>query len=347
VKTPIVSRGGFVSSKTLRIRLLFAIALALSAVAIVVATASATAPGNNGRIAFRRYFDAHQSWGAVFTIAADGKGTRQITHPARGIVDDQPDWAPDGSLIAFSRCCAPGSHLFVVAPNGSGLRPVGPLCPPGADPLTCSNDSQASFSPDSKQLVFGIGNGHVVNDQIEHAAIAIMNLDGSARHVIYEAAPYSADVGGPVFSPDGKQLIFERINSAVSSPAGKRAIFVVGVDGSNPRQLTPWAQNDGDNPDWSPNGTWILFRSFVDDPRAQSQLFLIHPDGTGRRQVTHFRKGTNVTSSSFSPNGNSIVLGKGPEGGNIDVYTMRLGGTRMYRVTRSKLWDSAPDWGPR
>jgi len=324
--------------------------LALVGVAGAVATAEATTSGTHGKIAFRRYLDRSQSWGALFTINPDGTGARQITHPAPGAVDDQPAWAPNGSLIALSRL-GPNAdepeHVWVVAPDGSGLTPVGPLCPPGADPLTCSNDSQASFSPDSKQLVFGIGNGHVVNDQIEHAAIAIMNRDGSGRHVIYEAAPFSADLGGPVFSPDGKQLIFERINSAVSSPAGKRAIFVVGVDGSNPRQLTPWAQNDGDNPDWSPNGTWILFRSFVDDPRAQSQLFLIHPDGTGRRQVTHFRKGTNVTSSSFSPNGNSIVLGKGPEGGNIDVYTMRLGGTRMYRVTRSKLWDSAPDWGPR
>jgi len=338
-----------VSSKTLRIRLLFAIALALSAVAIVVATASATAPGNNGRIAFRRYFDAHQSWGAVFTIAADGKGTRQITHPARGIVDDQPDWAPDGSLIAFSRCCAPGSHLFVVAPNGSGLAPVGPLCPSGADETTCPDDANASFSPDSKQLAFTQAIGHVVENQIEHSAIAIMNRDGSGRRVIYEEdAPYSADLNSPVFSPDGKQLVFERANSGVSTPAGKKAVFVVGIDGSNPRRLTPWKENDGDNPDWSPNGKWILFHSHVDESTGvQSQIFLIHPDGTGRRQVTRFSKGTHVLSSSFSPDGKSIVFSKGPNGGNIDVFTMRLDGSHVQRVTRSKLWDSAPDWGPR
>ena len=324
--------------------------LALIGVAVAVATAAAATRGTNGKIAFRRYFDpAHESWGAVFTINPDGSGARQITHPGPGAVDDQPAWAPDGSLITFSRL-GPNpdepEHVWVVAPDGSGLRPVGPVCAPGADPSTCSNESQASFSPDSKQLVFGIGNGRVVNDQIEHAAIAIMNLDGSGRDVVYEAAPFSADLGGPVFSPDGKQLIFERMNSATGTPAGRRAIFVIGVDGSNPRQLTPWAQNDGDNPDWSPNGAWILFRSFV-DLGPQSQLFVIHPDGTGRKQITHFKRGTHVTSSSFSPDGKSIVLGKGPEGGNIDVYTMRLDGTHLRRLTRSKLWDSAPDWGPR
>ena len=324
--------------------------LALVGVAGAVATADATTPGANGKIAFRRYFDpAHESWGAVFTINPDGTGARQITHPAPDVLDDQPAWAPDGSLITFSRL-GPNrdepSHVYVVAPDGSGLTPVGPLCPPGADSSTCSNESDSSFSPDSKQLVFGLSNGRVVNDQIEHAALAIMNLDGSGLHVIYTAAPFSADLGFPVFSPDGKQLIFERINSATGTPARKRAIFVIGVDGSNPRQLTPWAQNDGDNPDWSPDGNWILYRSNVDQ-QPQSQIFVIHPDGTGRRQVTHFKKYTHVTSSSFSPDGNSIVLGKGPEGGNIDVYTMRLNGTNVRRVTRSKLWDSAPDWGPR
>ena len=325
--------------------------LTLVGVTVAVATAVATTPGRNGKIAFRRYFDpaAHESWGAVFTINPDGTGTRQITQPARGAVDDQPAWAPNGSLITFSRLCPNPNepeHVWVVAPDGSGLTPVGPLCPPGADPLTCSNESQASFSPDSTQLVFGIGNGHVVNDQIEHAAIAIMNLDGSSRHVVYEAAPFSADLGGPKFSPDGKQLVFERINSSTGSPAGGRAVFEVGADGANLRRLTPWSENDGDNPDWSPNGAWILFRSFI-DLAAQSQVFVIHPDGTGRKQITHFRKGIHLTSSSFSPDGRSIVLGKGPEGGNIDVFTMRLDGTHLHRVTRSKLWDSAPDWGPR
>ena len=324
--------------------------LAVVGVAGAVATADATPPGANGKIAFRRYFDsAHESWGAIFTINPDGTGARQITHPAPDVLDDQPDWAPDGSLITFSRLGPnrdePG-HVWVVARNGSGLEPVSPLCPPGSDSLTCSDDSNVSFSPDSAQLVFTQSTGHVVNDQIEHSAIAIMNLDGSGRHVIYTAAPFSADLGYSVFSPAGKTIIFEHVNSSTGSPAGHRAIFVIDVDGSNLRQLTPWAQNDGDNPDWSPNGNWILFRSFV-DLGPQSQLFLIHPDGSGRRQITHFKRGTHVTSSSFSPDGKSIVLGKGPEGGNIDVYTMRLDGTHLHRVTRSKLWDSAPDWGPR
>jgi len=93
--------------------------------------------------------------------------------------------------------------------------------------------------------------------------------------------------------------------------------------------------------------TWILFHSHVDDSSRQPQIFLIHPGGTGRRKITHFKGGTLVGESSFSPNGKYIVFAKGPDGSKLHVYVMRINGSHVRRVTRSKLWDSAPDWGPR
>ena len=322
-------------------------------VVVLASAAFAAAPGKNGQIAFRRYFDSAQTFGAVFTVNADGANAKQVTRPPTGIVDDQPEWAPDGRLIAFTRC-APSAlcHVWVTAPDGTDLAPVGPLCPEGANEQTCPDDEHASFSPDSKTLALVQATGTVKPDPsgetwIEHSAIALLNVDGSARHVIYQGAPFSGDLGYPVFSPDGKQLVFERTVSGFSKPAGKQAVFVMGADGSNPRRITPWAENDGDNPDWSPDGKWIIFHSHVDDPSHQSQIYLIHPDGTGRKQLTHFKDSTHVASSTFSPDGKWIAISKGPEGGNIDVYVMRLDGTNMRRVTHSKLWESAPDWGPR
>ena len=316
---------------------------------------STTAPGKNGQITFRRYFTADQSWGAVFTVGADGKNIKQVTRPAPGVVDDQPSWAPDGKLITFYRCSPEVGglcHAFVVAPDGSGLAPVGAECPEGAIEVTCPADLHPSFSPDSKQIAIAQATGTVKEDTygeawIEHSAIALMNTDGSGRRVIYQLPDaFTGDLNYPVFSPDGKQLVFEQARSGGASHVDQRAVFVIAADGSHLRRLTPWAERDGDNPDWSPDGKWIIFRSHEDDPAHQSQIFLIRPDGTGRKQLTHFSSGTHVASSAFSPDGKSIAISKGPEGGNIDVFAMRLDGTHMQRITHSTLWESAPDWGP-
>jgi TolB protein len=55
---------------------------------------------------------------------------------------------------------------------------------------------------------------------------------------------------------------------------------------------------------------------------------------------------THIAPSTFSPDGKSIATSKGPEGRNIDVFVMRLDRTHMRRITHSKLWESAPNWGP-
>ena len=68
-----------------------------------VTAALATPPGANGRIAFTRYTDSTRTTGAIFTIAPNGKGERQVTRPPHGHVDFQPDWSRDGTRIVFER----------------------------------------------------------------------------------------------------------------------------------------------------------------------------------------------------------------------------------------------------
>jgi TolB protein len=41
-----------------------------------------------------------------------------------------------------------------------------------------------------------------------------------------------------------------------------------------------------------------------------------------------------------------IVLATNGIGGNADLFVMRPDGSHMHAITRTKVWDSAPDWGP-
>jgi TolB protein len=335
-------------------------AAALVAVVVVAApaatVASATPPGKNGQIAFRRYFDPeHEKWGAIFTIDAKGKGEHQVTQPPRDTRDDSPDWAPDGSRIVFERCPSDGGcRVATVRPDGSDLKYLTPECsastPPG--PNTCLDIRGPAYSPDGTKIVFAwiTGPDKVFpggSDQAEGMELDIMNADGTGRTKVLDLGPYIADLNYAQFSPDGKRLVFEQHNSPLGKPSLGRAVFVVNTDGSGVQQVTPWAMNAGDAPDWSPDGTLLLFHSNVESATKQAQIYVSRPDGSGLRQLTHFKKGTWVGSSSFSPDGKWITSGAMGKGGKADVYAMRLNGKSWRPLTRTTAWDSAPDWGPQ
>src|SRR5436190_4325263 len=322
---------------------------AIVVLAVAVPTASATLPGRNGSIVFKRYFEPDQ-WGALFTIGSDGRGEKQLTHTSRNVTDDQPDWSPDASLIVFTRCSpdAPCA-IYTIKPDGSHLKRLSPKpCLPG--PPQCEDGANASCLRDSRPVVYTRATGgvrHFANwDQIEHSDVVVRDLDGRNPRVLIRSKPYGGDYNSPQFSPNGSRLVYVRANSPLSKPALKRALFVASADGSHSRRITPWSLNGGDNPDWAPNGKLIVFRSHEDDESgAQSQIYVVRPDGTGLRAITRFKAGTQVLSYSFSPDGKWITFAKTGTGGLPDVFVMRLSGKNIHPVTHSKPWDSAPDWG--
>ena len=90
-----------------------------------------TAPGANGDLVFRRYFDDSHTWGAIFTTTTSGARIRQLTHPPKGVLDNVPDWSPDGRHVAFQRVdrngCGPGCEtddIWVVTSDGKHLTRV-------------------------------------------------------------------------------------------------------------------------------------------------------------------------------------------------------------------------------
>jgi TolB protein len=311
----------------------------------------ATTPGQNGHIAFKRFLDSGHSTSAIFTIGADGTGERRVTSPDGGVTDDQPDWSPDGSLLVFFRC-APNvpCAVYTVKANGSQLTRLSPPCSvtgPGVE-TKCEDGANGAFLPDGKHVVYTRSWGKVrhfsTGDQIQHSAIAVREVSGGGLRLLARSRPYEGDYLEPHFSPDGSRFVYVRGNSAITKPAGAHALFVARADGSVRRRITPWSLDAGDNPDWSPNGKLILFRSY-EGGEKQSQIYVIRPDGTRMRALTHFRAGTMVLSYSFSPDGKRITFGKSGRGGEPDVFVMRANGTGIRAVTRTALSDSAPDWG--
>jgi TolB protein len=340
-----------------RRNLLWVLALVVIGVTAPAAPANATFPGDNGRIAFRRFLNQERTWGAIFTIRPDGTGERQLTHPPRGFVDRNPDVSPDGRRIAFERegvDCGPDcgyDEVFTVGSDGRHLKQLtrnrpGDVCGGGG---TCSGSP--AWSPDGRYIAFGRASGPVVNDTIENFGIFTMKGDGSeVRQLTQKARPSSAEDSDPQWSPDGRKIVFQRRNVRSTVPTAGIALWTIDLGSTLERRITPYDLRAGDTPDWSPDGRWILFHSNVDGiPGVSANLYTIRPNGTGLRQLT-FAAGGKVQylGSSYSPDGRMITVGRLPEtgGSNADVMLMRADGTHIRRVTHTLLYDSYPDWGP-
>jgi Tol biopolymer transport system component len=133
------------------------------------------------RLAFARTdnsVEPHRT--AIFTVAIDGTGLRQVTPWT--LDANEPDWSPDGSLIAFSAPAAsllPGreQNIFTIHPDGTGLRQL------TAHLEAASDGSQGTFdpswSPDGAQLIFT----HIPSFS-GLADLYVINLDGTGLHVL-------------------------------------------------------------------------------------------------------------------------------------------------------------------
>lgn len=328
---------------------------------LTAAVASATPPGHNGRIAFER-LDLHGRGGALFSINPDGSGLRRLTRPPRGTEDTFPDWSPDGRRVVFTRQPPSGAYsIWVVNADGTHSRRLSPPCPPGGEiPACAADDGWAAWSPDGKHLAFQRFTGPLRppsptigdNTAIFKDELVIADADGKHVRTFVWLGPYRGDPQAPSWSPDGQRLVFiGKFMTSKSNAAGCecRALYVINADGSGMHRITSLGLRPGGRPDWSPDGTSILFRTHPgDDPSGLgANLYTIRPDGTGLRQLTHAGGGgERYLEGSWSPDGRSIVFetNRGADG-ESNVFSMNPDGTGIRQITHTQSFEDDGDWG--
>jgi Tol biopolymer transport system component len=295
-----------------------AVLMACAVVVLVVSEkAEATFPGKSGDIVFTSR--GHCADAAIVRVRPDGTGLTPLTcEPILHVYSQYPAWSADGKKIVFQNDADDadefGRDLWVMDANGG--NGVNITNTPNVD------EWQPAWFPSGKKIAY------------QAAGIEVLTLN--ARGKATKTTRLTSDGAEPAISPNGKMLAF------ASHRDGDAEIYVMRSDipegpNNRPVKLTDNATYSDSQPDWSPDGSRIVYSSARGG--NWEDIFVMRSDGSGKKNLT--RNPARDQHPVFSPNSKWVAFDS-----DRNLWKMRIDGTRLTQLT-SDDENLQPDWQPR
>jgi TolB protein len=248
-----------------------------------------------------------------------------------------------GGVIAFVSERTGNYEIYVMAvPDGTDADGAEQG---SGDPLRLTknpaHDGCPKWSPDGMRIAFASNRTGNWDIYVMNVRDALQGVGDSSLQRLTENAGNNLS---PAWSPDGTQMAF------VSTRAGNHEIYVMNIDGTDPRRLTT---DDAEDwcPAWSPDGARIAFYSERD---GNQEIYVVSvPDGTGvdgaeqgsgdLQRLTH--DDADDFHAAWSPDSTQIAFISGREGSG-NVYVMNSDGSDPRRLTDTRGGDESPTWSP-
>jgi hypothetical protein len=145
------------------------------------------------------------------------------------------------------------------------------------------HEEHPRISPDGRRIVFVRNVGRSGTLDANDNEIFVRDLRSGAEIRLTENR---VEDGHPEWSYDGLRIIF---HSRRGDPGQGATIWIMGADGSSPRQLTRLEPGDRShlNPDWAPGGQWFAFINRREESGTlTSRVEKIRLDGSQRTVVS-------------------------------------------------------------
>ncbi len=160
------------------------------------------------------------------------------------------------------------------------------------------------WSPDGKQIVFSRHKDQLFRRDVR---VFLMNADGTNIQQLTTPPDNGYDFSGS-FSPDGKSILFERLEEAIGNKKRKNSLNVQNLESENIKELVEMTTSV---PDWSPDGKHIVFSTAISLQGLGSSIWIMEDDGAKpRKLVPSQRVGDlifSLTKPRWSPDGKKLV----------------------------------------
>jgi Tol biopolymer transport system component len=240
--------------------------------------------------------------------------------------DFDPAVSPDGSTVAFVRkdATAVPPSLWVIGIDGTYEHAI---------TRAPADVRSPAWSPDGSLIAFSAA------DEPQGRAVYTIHPDGSDLQLITQ----DQAVVDVAWSPDGTSIVYSGI--APGEPVSVADLWVVSLDGSDPRRLTQTPDLEERDPTWSPDGSTI---AFVSDDGIREM-----PSGGGESQVvvpwSPLSEGRVPARPAWSPDGAYLTfVFEAPTPLGSVVFVLPTGATDAFPLTQgsSFAWQSVPMASP-
>jgi Tol biopolymer transport system component/predicted Ser/Thr protein kinase len=197
------------------------------------------------------------------------------------------------------------------------------------------NETQASFSPDGKKIVFVWG-----GDSDDNSDIYVKTIEtGDLVRLTHNPAE---DVS-PVWSPDGRRIAFLRSSNI------ETAIYVAQADSSGFHgKITDVYKTRieavGRHMDWSPDGKYLA----VSDKNSSDQPFRIvlvtAADGTKKDLTSPPERFIGDSGPAFSPDGKMVAFIRASNSGVDDIFVVSATGGEPKQITFDHRYTLSLSW---
>lgn len=261
----------------------------------------------NGFVSGASYFKQE-----IYAVNEDGTNPQQLTNFSNNgtleVFTGEPALTPDGQKIVFvSHKDILGGEIFSMNTNGTGLNKI------ISNTISNSSIQGPVVFPNGQKILYFQELGTGMN---RHGEIFTADINGSNKLSLTSNFPTDGNCYDPCINPAGTTIVYSNLTAV-----NNMQLYAMDVSGTNKHLLTTAGPAIKKHPQFSPDGTKIVFD---DGGYLNTNIHIMNADGSDIKKLT---TNNNSWAPTFSKDGKSIYYT-----GEGRVYKMNTDGTNQLPI---------------